>query len=174
MVMEDLKRELETVAGQPVADLQGVYDRHSEDPALATELVSFLVDPELQKPASWLLRRSLEAGQTLSVTEARPLFRSLSGLKDWETRLQILQSLPYLTIGKRDDKPLEAFLHDCLAGENKFVRAWAYNGFHELALQHEQFRAEVDQLLAQALEDGAASIKARVRNILKQKLKHQE
>lgn len=171
--MNGLKRDLETAACQTVADLQAIYDRHADNPALGTELVSLLADPVLQKPASWLLRRTLEAGQTLSVRQAQPLFRSLSGLVDWETRLQILQSLPYLTIGKRDVKPLEAFLRDCLAGTNKFVRAWAYNGFHELALQHDGFQAEVDQLLAQALEDEAASIKARVRNILQQKLKHQ-
>lgn len=173
MALEDLKRDLEAVAGQPVADLQAVYDRRSEEPALGTELVSLLADPQLQKPASWMLRRHLEAGHALSVAQAKPLFRALSGLQDWETRLQVLQSLSYLPIGKREVKPLEAFLRDCLESENKFVRAWAYHGFHELALQHAQFQAEVDRLLERALEDEAASIKARVRNILKQKLKHQ-
>ena len=164
--------DLTDLTDPSVDNLQAIYDRHADDPTLATQLVLLLADPELQKPASWLLRRSLEAGQTLSVKEAQPLFRSLAGLVDWETRLQVLQSLPYLTIGKRDVKPLEAFLRDCLAGKNKFVRAWAYHGFHELALQHDRFQTEVDHLLAQALEDEAASVQARVRNILQQKLKH--
>ncbi len=168
-----LENELNSCQITSVADLQAVYDRRSEEPALGTELISLLADPQLQKPASWLLRRHLEAGHTLSVAQAKPLFRALLGLQDWETRLQVLQSLSYLPIGKREVKPLEAFLRDCLESENKFVRAWAYHGFHELALQHAQFQTEVNSLLERALEDEAASIKARVRNILKQKLKHQ-
>ena len=156
-----------------VEDLQTVYDRHAADPELGMKLVSFFTDEELRKPASWLLKRYLETGQTLAVSEAKPVFRSLPDLEDWVTRLQVLQSLPYLTIGKREVRRLEPFLRDCLESQNKFVRAWAYNGFYELALQHPSFQKEVDRLLEQALEDEAASVKARVRNILKQKLKHQ-
>jgi len=106
----------------------------------------------------------------LSSAELKLVFQCLPDLIEWETKLHVLQCLSYLTVGKQDVPPLETFLRECLASENKFVRAWAYNGFYELSLQYPQFQVEVDQLLQQALEDEAASVKARVRNILKQRL----
>ena len=86
--------------------------------------------------------------------------------------MHLLQCLPYLTIDTREVKQLEPFLRRCLQSENKFVRAWGYNGFNELALQHADFKPEVDSLLAAALEEEAPSVKARIRNILKQRLSH--
>ena len=51
--------------------------------------------------------------------------------------------------------------------QEKFVRAWAYNGFYLLAVQHGEYEAEARQLLTMALRDEPASVKARVRNVLK-------
>lgn len=59
------------------------------------------------------------------------------------------------------------FLRNCLISDNKFVRAWAYNGFYELALQYPAYKTEVKKFLDMAMKDEAASVKARVRNILK-------
>lgn len=165
-----LPQEIANWDGKSVEALQAIYDCHGLEAGFGTELVPLLKEPGLERGASWLLKLYLEEGGVLSPAEVKRVFQSLSEVEEWETALHLLQSLPYLTIGKRDLKQVEAFLRRCLASENKFVRAWAYNGFYELSLQHPQFKAEADQLLEQALEDEAASVKARVRNILKQRL----
>jgi hypothetical protein len=59
------------------------------------------------------------------------------------------------------------FLRTCLADENKFVRAWAYNGFYLLSQQYPEYQQETEQFFAMAMRDEAASVKARIRNILK-------
>ncbi len=59
-------------------------------------------------------------------------------------------------------------MRKCLEDDNKFVRAWAYNGFYELAKQYPEYRTEAGQLFEMALRDEAASVKARVRNVMKQ------
>lgn len=165
-----IQQEIANWDGTSVEVLQAIYDCHGLEAEFGTALVPLLKEPKLERGASWLLKQHLEAGGVLAAADVKRVFQSLPDLIEWETQLHLLQSLPYLTIGKRDVKQVEVFLRRCLASENKFVRAWAYNGFYELSLQHPQFQAEADQLLEQALEDEAASVKARVRNILKQRL----
>lgn len=165
-----LPQEIANWDGKSVEALQAIYDCHGLEADFGAALVPLLKEPDLERGASWLLKLYLEEAGVLTSAELKRVFQSLPDLLEWETKLHLLQSLPYLTISKRDVKQVEAFLRRCLASDNKFVRAWAYNGFYELALQHPQFKAEADQLLEQALEDEAASVKARVRNILKQRL----
>ncbi|QDT89625.1 hypothetical protein Pan161_12570 [Gimesia algae] len=170
--MVEIRRLLENQQKWTVEELQSLYDRVSEEPGFCSVLVSLLSDSVRQQVASWLLKHALEAGQVVAPTDLSPFYRSLPELQNWETQLHLLQCLPYLTINRRDVKQLEPFLRRCLQSENKFVRAWSYNGFNELALQHARFQPEVDSLLAAALEEEAPAVKARVRNILKQRLSH--
>ncbi|MFH1303970.1 MAG: hypothetical protein ABIK07_23185 [Planctomycetota bacterium] len=165
-----LPQEIANWDGKSVEALQAIYDCHGLEAEFGAALIPLLKEPGLARGASWLLKRYLEEGSVLTAADVKRVFQSLPDLVEWETSLHLLQSLSYLTIGKRDVKQVEAFLRRCLASDNKFVRAWAYNGFYELSLQHPLFQAETDQLLEQALEDEAASVKARVRNILKQRL----
>ncbi len=170
--MVEIRRVLANQQKWSVEELQSLYDRISEEPGFCNVLMSLLSDPERQQAASWLLKQALEAGQVVAQTNLSPFYRSLPELQNWETQLHLLQCLPYLTINRWDVKQLEPFLRRCLQSENKFVRAWSYNGLNELAMQHARFQPEVDSLLAAALEEEASSVKARIRNILKQRLSH--
>lgn len=162
-----IQQEITNWDGKSVDDLQAVFDCYSQDAGFGAELVQLLKESSLQLGASWLLKRFLETGHKLSTGDLKLVYNSLSDLEEWGAELHLLQCLPYLKIGKSQVKKLESFLRGCVASQNKFVRAWAYNGFYELALQHPRFKAEVDLMLEQALEDEAASVKARIRNIRK-------
>jgi len=59
---------------------------------------------------------------------------------------------------------VEIFLRVCLLDNNKFVRAWAYKGFYELAVQYPK---ETRQFFEMAMRDEAPSVKSRIRNIMK-------
>jgi len=98
------------------------------------------------------------------------VYKSLGTQEHWEAKLHILQSLPYLPIAERNRKAVEAFLRLTLTDANKFVRAWSYNGFYELARQHPKYQAETEQFFQMAMRDEAASVKARIRNIMKKGL----
>ena len=93
----------------------------------------------------------------------------LDRLEHWESKLHLLQSMPYMPIEKPVKQPVEFFLRNCLVDNVKFVRAWSYNSFHLLALQYPEYQAEVDKFFEMAMCDEVASVKARIRNILKQK-----
>lgn len=154
--------------GKSVDDMTAVYDHWGDDPAFLSKIISLISEDACQKGASWLLKRYVEDHGCLSSKESNQIYRLLKKLDHWETKLHLLQCMPYLPIAKSHVKRVESFLRVCLVDQNKFVRAWAYNGFYELALQHSQFQSEAKQLMEKAMQDEAASVKARIRNIMKQ------
>jgi hypothetical protein len=63
---------------------------------------------------------------------------------------------------------LERFVRIKLSDPNKFVRAWAYKGFYELAKAFPEYQTEASQFFEMAMRDEPASVKTRVGKILKQ------
>ena len=122
----------------------------------------------MQVGATWLLKRHLECGGKLSSAQVRKIYASLDQLSEWEAILHVLQCMPEMPVPKGQIGKVAQFLRDCLAHKRPFVRAWAYNGFHELAVRHEIYREEMTRLIAHAAQNEAASVKARLRNIVKQ------
>lgn len=151
------------------AALHPIYERHRAEENFVATLLAHFIDVESQRAATWLLKKHLEAGNSLSAAERRTVFGVLSAQVHWESRLHILQCLPYLDIREEDCAGLEKFLDACIKSEKKFVRAWAYNGFNELSMRFPRYREEVDGMLARAGESEAASVRARIRNILKRR-----
>ena len=147
--------------------LQSTYERHSDEDGFAATILAHVADAELQRATTWLLKKHLEMGNSLSPAGSSALFGVLSVQEHWESKLHILQCLPYLAIPEEERASLKHFLDSCLESDNKFLRAWAYNGFNELSLRFPRYREEVNRMLAQARDSEAASVRARVRNILK-------
>ena len=147
--------------------LQSTYERHRDGKDFLATLLAHIADVELQRAATWLLKRHLEAGYSLSPESSRAILGVLPDQEHWESKLHILQCLPYLDIPEDQSAGLEQFLDSCLESDNKFLRAWAYNGFNELSLRFPRYREEVTHMLARAGESEAASVRARIRNILK-------
>ena len=167
--MTNLTTDLGAWDGKSAAVLQSMYERHSADADFLPTILAHLGDVNLQRAATWLLKRHLELGNSLSATECRSVLGSLAAQEDWESKLHLLQCLPWLSVAEEDREGLEAFLDACVRSDRKFVRAWAYNGFNELALRFPQCREAVDQMLARASESEAASVRARIRNLRKRR-----
>jgi hypothetical protein len=163
----NLRNEVSRWDGKRTSYIEAVYLQHESDPLLGRELGFMLVEDEVQLGASWLLKRYLESGQKLGPDETFSVLTSANGLKHWGSRLHFLQCLPYLRILNSEKDALAAFIRACVADSNKFVRAWAYNGFFELSEQYPEFNAEVEHYLEMGQSEAAASVRARIRNIKK-------
>lgn len=153
--------------GKSAAALQSAYERHCAEADFVATILERLADVDSQKAATWLLKKHLETGNSLSAAECRAIFAGLSLQEHWESKLHMLQCIPYLTIAEEDCAGLVRFLEACVGSDRKFVRAWAYNGFNELALSFPRYRKKTDDMFARAGESEAASVRARIRNILK-------
>ena len=84
--------------GKSADDIESVGEAHSGAATYLSELVEHAVREDLQRGATWLLLAALRGGRKLSEAQERALLSDLSPIQDWETRLHVLQSLPYLTI----------------------------------------------------------------------------
>lgn len=161
-----LETDIKAWDGKSVDIINRVYVRHHRRPSFLAELTSAISDEALQDGATWLLKHHLETDSPLDTGRAKEVFQALPKLTSWGAKLHILQSLRWMPIPTRYKNKLETFLRACLQEENKFVRAWAYSGFYELAKQHQEYRLEAQQLCRQAANNEAASVKARIRKIL--------
>ena len=167
--MTNLTADLGSWDGKSTAVLQSIYERHAVDGDFLPTLLAHLSDVNLQRASTWLLKRHLEFGNSLSPAECRAVLGNLASQQHWESKLYLLQCLPHLSVAEEDREGLETFLDACVRSDRKFVRAWAYNGFNELALGFPQYREAVDRMLARASESEVASVRARIRNLRKRR-----
>jgi len=121
----------------------------------------------LQTAATWLLKRFQENGVSFSSAQIDNCLALLDQVTYWEAKLHLLQMLPEFVISADWQNTLYDILKKCLKDDNKFVRAWSYNGLFKLAQQHPQLRTEVAELLVRGQQEEAASVRARIRNIIK-------
>ncbi len=120
---------------------------------------------ETQDVVTWFIKKHLEQGATVDPRQASKIYSLATRITDWEATLHILQCIPRLGIPRTSRKQAEIFVRRSLESDNKFVRAWAYNGFSELAEHYSAYRREASGMFADALQHEAPSIKARIRNL---------
>ncbi len=163
----NVELEIRQWDGKSANDIRAIYERHCHEASFISEIVTFLSNETLQKGASWLVKRYLEDENEIAKSDIAAIFQSLPMFEHWESKLHILQSLPFMPIEKPQNKKVETFLRVCLAGNNKFVRAWAYNGFYQLTIQYPEYEKETRQLFEMAMRDEVPSVKSRIKNIMK-------
>ncbi len=163
----DIKLEIAQWDGKSANDIGDIYSCYCCDSSFIPTIIDLVANVSLQKGATWLLKRHLENKNRLADAEVAEIYDQLKIMEQWESRLHILQCLPFIPIIKPKKKKVESFLRTCLLDNNKFVRAWAYNGFYELAVQYPEYKKEAHQFFEMAMRDEAPSVKSRIRNILK-------
>ena len=162
-----LQDEIIVWDGKSASDIDKLFRSYSDDSNFIQSVISLLKEISGQKGASWLLKAWFENGYSVEPEQSSEIIDSLPMMETWETKLHVLQCLPYVSILIKKKFVVEDFVRASLKEKNKFVRAWAYNGFYELAKQHPEYRAEATALFNAAIEHEAASVKARIRHIVK-------
>lgn len=98
--MTNLTTDLASWNGKSAEVLHAVYERHSADADFLPTILAHLADVNLQRAATWLLKRHLELGNSLSAAECRSVLGSLAAQEDWESKLHVLQCLPWVSVAK--------------------------------------------------------------------------
>ena len=162
-----LRADLAAWDGKSADDIRVVYDRYCGGPSFVSDVLDLAADASLQNGATWLLKHHLEASNALEPDEVGKVCAFLPDLTHWESRLHVLQCLPHVPVPASHREAVEAFLRTNMADDVKFVRAWAYGGYWELARQFPEYRAEAERLCEIAMHHEAASVKARLRRVMK-------
>lgn len=170
--MEDIQSYLENWNGKDIPYLKEAYPRIINQNDFLKQLAAWYPNkPTIQQAATWLIKHHLEQKIALDRRETQ-LILSLFPLtvddQNWQAQLHLLQILPLLEITSADLETLLPFIDRWCHSPNKFVRAWAYNGLAVAANHIPELLPEVKERFLLALEEEAASVKARVRNALAQ------
>lgn len=149
--------------------ITGVYQRYAAEPDFVGHIVSLTPDQTLQSGSTWLLKHYLEHHQKpIAAAWASAIFEQLDALVEWEAKLHILQSMAYLPVPEKCRETTKLFVLENINSEIKFIRAWAYSGYFQLAIQYPDLRPDAERLLKDALQnDPAASVKARIRQLFR-------
>jgi hypothetical protein len=162
-----IEQEIANWDGKSSSDIGSIYNRHSSVDAFVSTLIALSGKESLQKGATWLIKHHLEKNHRLKSNEVAAIYKLIPKIECWEAKLHILQCISKMPIDEAEKKQVEIFLRNCLTDNNKFIRAWAYNGFYEISLQYPENKEETKQFFQMAMKDEAPSVKARIRNILK-------
>lgn len=163
----DIEQEIASWNGKSADDIKAIYDAHHTESNFSEKIIALSFSEACEKGATWLLKAWLEAGNQLENSQIAKIYGSLEQLEHWEAKLHVLQSIPFLSIADAESSNVYKFLRLTLTDQNKFVRAWSYNGFYELSRQHSKYINETKQYFEMAMRDEAPSVKARIRNIMK-------
>lgn len=169
-----LKDLLSSYDGKHVSTLEEIISSVQPVKPVINELISLTTDQDhkIQTGSTWLLKNWAERGVEFSGPQLKALFASLPDVIFWEAKLHICQTLPHIRIPKDCDKILLWFLDRSLKDENKYLRAWAYNGFYELSRHFPAYNDHVSRILDEGAAEKTAAVKARIRNIRKLMNKH--
>ncbi len=156
--------------GRDTRPLESVRTSHEPTSELvATLLVHMGSDEErIQIAATWLLKAFVRDGLELDGDAVARLSKTLSGIPDGHAALHICQVIGRLEIPEPAADAYGAFVRRGLESSATFVRAWATDALHHIALQHPRYADEASKAVARALADPAPSIRARARKIVEQ------
>ena len=163
-----LEQALSSWDQKSTAGITAIYQRFAEQTDFVQLLIELIRKDSTAVGSTWLLKHYLECGGKLDAEQVASVYGSVEHLTQWQARLHLLQSMPDMPVPEPHRAPVELFVRKGLSDENKFVRAWSYNGLFELALIYSDLRDETQTVLSMALQDEAPSVKARVRNLLQQ------
>lgn len=166
----DLAARLNSFDGKHVAELEEVARQLPPEPAVIELLCSLSRESSsrLQTAATWILKRFHDDGFAYSTAQAGRLADLLQDCSHWEARLHLLQILPSWRLSKARGKRLIPLLTSLLDDSNKFIRAWSYHAVACLADRDPTGRELACRLIEQGQRDAAASVRARIRNTVKQ------
>lgn len=111
----NIEQEIARWDGKSAADISAVFERFKDESSFVTALIDLSNKNELQKGTTWLLKRCLENGGSLSAEQVRRLVGLLPLPGNWEARLHVLQCISFVRIAHADRKTVERFLEKCLA-----------------------------------------------------------
>ncbi len=164
-----LTQALQDFNGKSTDVLERFAAAYQPDASLFADLCEFAGgdDRNVQAAATWLLKRYGVTGAQLSSSQGETLLRLLMQETGWLSRIHVLQMMDTLVVPASLAAPLMDALVALARGDNTFIRAWSVHGAAVLADQHHKFRDRALDLLAEAGQDAAPSVQARLRRTSK-------
>jgi len=161
----NLHSDIDRFDGKTTDNLVEISARYMGDPEYVSELLSVISgnNPRHQTAGTWLIKRYVEEGKRVEGAEVEALAAASLSLAAFEAQLHVLQIVDRLTLTETSANDLSALAAASLHSHRALLRAWAFDTLVALAEYDERFSDAAALASKVALEDSAASVRARVR-----------
>lgn len=149
-------------------ELREVYEKYHSSKDFWKSVSEYLLQTDLQPGATWLCKHHTDQKKQIPAKVFSNLLLEAPKFSNWQSKLHVLQLLPAYSIPKHCLDAVNQLSHDALNADNKFLRAWGYQGVFELTKTKPELLPEAKAMFELALQREAASVRARVRHILKE------
>lgn len=148
--------------------LKSIYRANIHNPSFIQLLIDlYLTNTPSELPASWLIKHYCDTGETLTQVQVEQILNNFDALTDWGSRLHILQIIPKIQLTEQLAEQIEPEIRKLLKSDNKFVKAAAYEAYFEIVRLFPEFSDEFKRICENALASESASVKVKIKRILK-------
>jgi hypothetical protein len=167
---EEIVKILKTWDGKHNDVLQSLHHQYADDEWFMPVLVRISqLQPELQVQTTWIIKKHIEDGEVISKTERKELLKACLGSGEWASKLHIFQILSHWNeLTEEEAFLIEDSARKGIKDDNKFLRAWSYQALFEVSKVLPDLRRELVFLCERAIPEESASVKVRLREILKE------
>lgn len=169
--MQEIDLLLGSFDGHDVAPLRSAMELATDRPEAALPHllgVSDDPDPRIQEGATWVVKALAEADTPFDrdATTCVIALLATGQVLSPNATLHLLQTLPWLSLPRRERGRLHRAILVHLDASHTFVRAWAYNALGVLAAAFPEHAEEASRRFEAAMRSEKASVKARIRNVM--------
>ncbi len=166
---QQLASHLKFWDGVHMDSLKSIYERKKGEAGFLNEIISLLKDhPELEIQTTWLLKHHLDTKGKFSEEQLEEIYLLFPKCSDWAAQLHLLQMIPVLNLKGTLLLSIEDPVQELLDSKNKFLKAAAYEAFYCLCKSDPLKLQEFILRVQSALEFESASVKVKLRRILKE------
>lgn len=161
---DDLRQELTEYDGRSPSILSEILVRRHGQPGFLSGLIELASDeePSVSEGATWIIKALVEDGHTLTPQDIERLIEGLDNITAWQAQLHVCQIVCRISVPKEAALTLGRWLTALLEAPRPFLRAWAVDALCRL----QPTFLDRTALLRRMQTDEAASVRARVRNLL--------
>lgn len=166
--MAKLARELADYDGKHVETLQELFRVYEPKAAVLRQCIELSTSERWQTAlgATWIMFHWVKAGAKLTQKMVAAQAEQLPDVSNKWAQLHITRCVPQMEIGSEHAAAFGEFLDRCCRADMPFLRAWAMDSLHRLALVHDDCMPLARAAMEAAQDDPAASVRARLRRIM--------
>ena len=165
--LDDLAAALRNYDGRDTQYLQAIAERFAASQGYVDGLFACMESPTTRvvDGATWLILAVIRSGVELTIEQTTALIGKASFLTSWAAQLHVCQSVRLLPIDADLALMLAEWLRPLLSSKKPFVRAWSLDAFVHVCALLPFHAGEGCMALEAGLNDPAASVRARARNL---------
>lgn len=155
--------------GRATTILTQIETKYGQDTGYVNSLIELMGDEDTPQSegATWLLKAWLDKRKTFSESQTTQFLKTLPCVSSWQAQLHVCQSVRHLSVDQSDVLPTVDWLRALLHHKRPFLRAWSLDAIVAVASSHKTYADFAMNALKEAVQDDAASVRARARSLLK-------